>query len=169
VTEPFLRESAVDVVTVRAHIASLRIAAHRTGGGVRRAVVLGKLGDLLRTVGDAREAVSVLDRALGETCDDPVVVRMNRVRRAVARMYAGDHAAAESELRSMTLQWEDCSDGTYLDFAWHHLGQCLAEQGRWSDAERCFERAAALRSGGDPHLSRSSEIALALTRERVLP
>ena len=165
--EPFLREVAGDPVTVKAQIAELRLVVHRASSERERAVSLGRLGDLLRTVGDEGEAVAVLERAVGIDVDDTLVDRANRLRLATARFYAGDHTTAEDELRSLTIELESSDDPTYLDFAWQHLGKCLAEQSRWSEAVRCFERALRLREGGDPTLIRSSETALITARERL--
>ena len=165
--EPFLRDTAADQVTVKAQIAELRIAAHRADPGAARANALGRLGDLLRTVGDEGEAVEVLERALAIDGADELIVRANRLRLATARFSGGDHGQAEDELRTLTIELEASDDPTYLDFAWQHLGKCLAEQGRWAEAATCFERALRLRVGGDPALIRSSETALVLARERL--
>lgn len=165
--EPFLRDVAVDQVTVKAQIAELRLVAHRSESSLERARALGRLGDLLRTVGDEDEAVEVLTRALSEKIDDRLVQRANRLRLATARFYGGDHTSAEDELRALAIELEQAEDRTYLDFAWQHLGKCLAEQGRWAEAARCFERALRLRIGGDPGLIRSTETALVLARERL--
>ena len=127
--------------------------------------IYGAIGELTRiNGGDGRP---MLEQALriARDLDEPSGVIANRIRLATAHFYQGEHAFAEIELRQIIADIDAGSDTTYLDYAWQHLGKCIAEQERYVEAIDCFERALLLRD--DPRLRASSQQAIETARRRM--
>jgi GrpB-like predicted nucleotidyltransferase (UPF0157 family) len=168
---PFLREELADVGAARTRLAELSAVerkASETDDRLTLAHTLGALGDLRRALGEADEAVAVLERAVEIPTGDALLQRANRLRLANARFYAGSHAVAERELRDLLREIEQSGNPRYLDFAWQHLGKCLAELERWFEAVACFETALRLRAASEDALRTSSETALRVARDELV-
>lgn len=161
---PFQRDEPGDVLAVRKRIADLTVEVARAREAHdSRALLraLGQRGDLCRIAGEAEEARADLREAvrLARRLGDGPAVAANRIRLATARFYAGDHPLAEAELRSVVDDLTAAGETKHLDYAWQHLGKCLAEQGKLAAAAGCFENALALRAD-QPELAGSSRRAL---------
>lgn len=81
-----------------------------------------------------------------------------RLTRATAWFYQGEHDRAEQELRVLIAENCQTGDPVALDFCYQHLGKCLAEMGRYTEAMGAFR--VALGQRHDPELRASTLAAL---------
>jgi kanamycin kinase len=139
--------------------------AERRGDDPREiASLLGRLGDALRVVRKAEEALLLLERgiALARAQGDAKLALANELRRAIALVYAGARGPAGEAFAALFARPEELRAAGLLDFALQHDGKRLAEEGRVPEARARLEEALRLRrERGDPGLIRSSEEALA--------
>jgi tetratricopeptide (TPR) repeat protein len=120
--------------------------------------LLGEVGNGLRCLGQHREAIPYLERAvvLAQALGDARREAANRVRLATARQFAGEADRAETDLRAALGVHPD-----YDDFALQHLGKLLVERDRLREGLTCLSEALRRRQvRGDPELVASSQEAV---------
>jgi tetratricopeptide (TPR) repeat protein len=120
--------------------------------------LLGEVGNGLRGLGQHREAIPYLERAVraAQRLGDSRREAANRVRLGTARQFAGDVDAAEADLRAAIGVHPD-----YDDFALQHLGKLLVERDRLREGLDCLRESLRLRQvKGDPELIASSQEAV---------
>jgi tetratricopeptide (TPR) repeat protein len=132
---------------VRARLLSLRASLARS------------LRDL-----DAALADGVSGLAHAEAAGDPRLLATVRVRLAHVYQWRGDFAAANTLFAAALAA--DVPSGARGSIH-QHAGKCAFDEGRYAEAREHFERALALRRGGDPALVASTEIALAAVTRRA--
>jgi tetratricopeptide (TPR) repeat protein len=164
--KPFLRDTIADAAQL--DLAELEVEFDRAFAESDERELMriyGAIGELTRINGGDGRPMIEQALELAHRLDDARGVIANRIRMAIAHFYRGEHAFAELELHQVIADIEDGSDTTYLDYAWQHLGKCIAEQERYQEAIKCFERALLLRT--DPRLRASSQEAIAAARRRM--
>ena len=163
---PFLRDTIADAVQL--DLTELEVEFDRAFAASDERELMriyGAIGELTRINGGDGRPMIEQALTLARKLDDDRGVIANRIRLATAHFYQGEHAFAEIELREVITDIEDGSDTTYLDYAWQHLGKCVAEQERYAEAIECFERALLLRT--DAGLRASSQDAIAAAKRRL--
>jgi tetratricopeptide (TPR) repeat protein len=125
-----------------------------------RSRMLGQRGDLLRILGHTIEALADLREALELAGAGALRVR-HQIRLGTAQFYGGDHGRAEATLRNAVEGAEAIGHEALVSFAHQHLGKCLAETRRSTEARELFARALEIRSRlGLASLAESSRQAL---------
>jgi tetratricopeptide (TPR) repeat protein len=124
--------------------------------------LLSEVGNGLRCLGQHREAISYLERAvvLAQDLGDSRREAANRVRLGTARQFAGEMDEAETDLRAALGVHPD-----YDDFALQHLGKLLVECDRVQEGLTCLCEALRQRHlKADPELIASSRQAVDAAR-----
>ena len=122
----------------------------------------GLLAEVARATGKDGRSLAQRALVLARELGDEVAVRRNRIRFATSLFYLGQHDEAEEILRSTIQEIEASENSEFLDFAYQHLGKCVAEQSRFDEAAVFFEAALGMRVG--PLLRQSSRPAIELAR-----
>jgi tetratricopeptide (TPR) repeat protein len=129
--------------------------------------LLSKLGAHYTMLEKEDQAAPLLEQALAlaKRLHDKRLEVANLISLATAQQYLGNRDIAQ-ELFQVALKKVKVYDQPhYEDFALHHLGRCLVEQGKIAEACACFEQALLLRkSKGDQRLIASSQQALDAVR-----
>ncbi len=129
-------------------------------------LALGHLGDQLRCAPSFQaEAVTILEQAvsLATTLNLPKALAANQIRLATALQYVSRHDKAIAMFHEAIATIDAHRIRGLKDFAWQHLGKCLAETGAYPDARQCFRRALQLRRRrGNKSLIASTEQAFAV-------
>jgi 8-oxo-dGTP diphosphatase len=108
---------------------------------------------------ELQHAATALEDAVAS--GDPRREAAARVRLATALQYADRHDEAIEQFEGVLARSAEPGFDEYEHFAWQHLGKCLVEAGRLTDAVAAFHRALALRVPmGDVALVASSRRAL---------
>ncbi len=165
--KPFLRDTIADTTGI--DLISLEEEfhqAHAAGNERELMRVYGAIGELTRINGGDGRPLLLQALRFARKLADTRGITANRIRLATAHFYQDEHAFAEIELRQIITDIEAGDDTIFLDYAWQHLGKCLAEQERYPEAIQCFERALLL--GRDPRLRASSQQAIDLAQQILL-
>lgn len=127
--------------------------------------ILGYLGNVCRVLGKAGEAVRYLQEAvaLAGVTRNPNAALANVIRLGEAYKYSGNHPVAERLFRYVLA--ETAPAHPYRDFALQHLGKCLMDDGRYTEAVPFLEEALEIRRRKkDAALVQSTTRALALVQ-----
>ncbi|MCS1350663.1 tetratricopeptide repeat protein [Mechercharimyces sp. CAU 1602] len=123
----------------------------------------GYLGNAYRVVGDVARALNYLKQALGlaEELDNVRQLIVALLRLGEAYKYAGDLKQAEALFIKAQTKATTHDVTPYIDFCLQHLGKCLWEQGRGTEAKALLTEALRLRNmKGDRDLIASTQLAL---------
>jgi len=112
-----------------------------------RLELISRIGSNYTNLWQEERAVPILERALAlaQQVGNNRIEIVNLISLATAQQYCGNHDLAETLFREALQKMQENNQLSYEDVALHHLGRCLVEQGKLSEALTCFERALALR------------------------
>jgi tetratricopeptide (TPR) repeat protein len=112
-----------------------------------RLELISRIGSNYTNLWQEERAVPILERALAlaQQVGNNRIEIINLISLATAQQYCGNRDLAETLFQEALQKMQEYNQPSYEDVALHHLGRCLVEQGKLSEALTCFERALILR------------------------
>jgi tetratricopeptide (TPR) repeat protein len=112
-----------------------------------RLELISRIGSNYTNLWQEERAVPILERALSlaQQQGNNRIEIVNLISLATAQQYCGNRDLAETLFQEALQKMQEYNQPSYEDVALHHLGRCLVEQGKLSEALTCFERALVLR------------------------
>ncbi|GHO97801.1 hypothetical protein KSF_078490 [Reticulibacter mediterranei] len=112
-----------------------------------RLELISRIGSNYTNLWQEERAVPILERALAlaQQLGNNRIEIVNLISLATAQQYCGNRDQAEILFQEALQKMQEYNQPSYKDVALHHLGRCLVEQGKLSEALDCFERALILR------------------------
>jgi tetratricopeptide (TPR) repeat protein len=112
-----------------------------------RLELISRIGSNYTNLWQEERAVPILERALAlaQQVGNNRIEIINLISLATAQQYCGNRDLAETLFQEALQKMQEYNQLSYEDVALHHLGRCLVEQGKLSEALTCFERALVLR------------------------
>jgi HTH-type transcriptional regulator, pleiotropic regulator of extracellular virulence genes len=112
-----------------------------------RIELISRIGSNYTNLWQEERAVPILERALAlaQQVGNNRIEIVSLISLATAQQYCGNRNLAETLFQEALQKMQEYNQLSYEDVALHHLGRCLVEQGKLSEALNCFERALVLR------------------------
>ena len=168
--DPDLRDIAVDPEEMRLALTEAQERLAQEPEPRTRIALLGQIGVHSRVLGDLPVAERALSEAvqLAAELEDSRLEVVNAIRLAHVHHWAAGYERAGALLdQVLTRCRRDPHLRSWTDFALQHLGKCLLDEGRVSEAVEAFEEALQLRlEKGDAELIDSTRRALERARHR---
>lgn len=130
----------------------------------------GAIGNLLRIIGDSKEAINYLSLNLKYSIarGDKTREIISLIRLGEALKYNSNHEIALDKFDKVITLCQESETQSYLDFALQHKGKCLLEVKRVEEAMICFQEAYTIRKQkGNADLLESTDLALRFAQSQL--